>query len=211
VVSKACPAFAAWEQQQAAADKAAEQPGSAGTDWRLRTQLLGMAVEDQDAREGAFKSAGHQDPRALDQVAAVDARNLSALQEIIAVGGIPSVQSVGRRGVSALWLLVQHADADVALQAQVLQALSGDRGIPQDQIAVLTDRVRIRQGRPQLYGTQFQKSAGTLAPDPIEDEAHVDERRRRMGLPPLADYTCAMRATYRLAPAAGEVGLPAGK
>ena len=209
-VAAACPGFAAWEQQQAAADLAVEQSGSVGTDWRLRAQLLGMAVEDQDAREAAFASPGHQDTGALDRVAAVDARNLSALQEIIAVGGIPSAQSVGRRGVSALWVLVQHADADAQLQQQVLKALTGDPGIAQDQIAALTDRLRIHQGQPQRYGTQFRTSGDTLVPDSIEDEAHVDGRRRQMGLPPLADYTCALRATYKLAPAGAQVGPPAG-
>ncbi len=39
--------------------------------------------------------------------------------------------------------------------------------------AYLTDRVRINEGRPQVYGTQFN------GPDPfqIEDHEHVDERR----------------------------------
>ena len=28
----------------------------------------------------------------------------------------------------------------------------------------------------------------TLVPQPIEDEANVDERRKELGMPPLADY-----------------------
>ena len=45
-----------------------------------------------------------------------------------------------------------------------------------------------REGKPQIYGTQFRESNGELVPEPIDDEVHVDERRARVGLPPLAEY-----------------------
>ena len=47
------------------------------------------------------------------------------------------------------------------------------------------DARRVRSGLPPLYGSLLDDS---LKPSPIEDEAHVDQRRKAMGLEPLADY-----------------------
>lgn len=59
---------------------------------------------------------------------------------------------------------------------------------------MLEDRVRIKEGKPQLYGSQL--SGNPLCFDPIEDEAHVDERRRSIGLEPLADYAKRFGLAY---------------
>jgi hypothetical protein len=56
------------------------------------------------------------------------------------------------------------------------------------QAAMLEDRIRMLEGRPQIYGTQFDwDENGEMSPYPaIEDREHVDERRRAAGLGPLA-------------------------
>ncbi len=58
---------------------------------------------------------------------------------------------------------------------------------PQD-LADLTDRVLVGQQKRQVYGTQFRVVDGKLKPQPIEDEEHVDDRRKEVGLPPLKAY-----------------------
>lgn len=59
---------------------------------------------------------------------------------------------------------------------------------------MLHDRICFFEGRPQRYGTQYDwNESGELAPWLIEDEAGVDERRRALGLPPLADNTRRIR------------------
>jgi hypothetical protein len=62
-----------------------------------------------------------------------------------------------------------------------------ERGdVPAFQAAMLEDRIRIFEGRPQRYGTQFDWDAnGELSPLPIEDPDMVDGRRRALGLAPL--------------------------
>jgi hypothetical protein len=53
---------------------------------------------------------------------------------------------------------------------------------------MLEDRVRMFEGRPQLYGTQLEPDdEGRPRPYPIEDPEGVDERRRAVGLEPLAE------------------------
>jgi Family of unknown function (DUF6624) len=65
-------------------------------------------------------------------------------------------------------------------------------------IAYLEDRVRVGEGRPQLYGTQFYiDEAGIFGPQPIEDAGHVDERRQAVGLQPLSDYAHDMQQSYQ--------------
>ena len=63
----------------------------------------------------------------------------------------------------------------------------------------MTDRVRVAQGKPQVYGTQFWRGPGGTGPlvaHPIDDEAEVDERRAAVGLEPLAVYGAQLRELY---------------
>lgn len=51
------------------------------------------------------------------------------------------------------------------------------------------------EGKAQLYGTNHDwDAAGELNPRPIEEPESVDERRRRVGLEPLAENTRRLRA-----------------
>jgi uncharacterized protein DUF6624 len=60
--------------------------------------------------------------------------------------------------------------------------------------AMLNDRIRCFEGRPQRYGTQFDwNAAGELSPLPIEDPDTVDARRRAIGLGPPAEDLRARR------------------
>jgi hypothetical protein len=162
-----------------------------------------MAAEDQRVRRAVIDAGGYAGRKSVPQeaqVMTVDQSNLKALHEIIARNGIPSRQQVGRAGIIALWTLVQHADTDVSIQEMALSAFAkDDSGLPREQIALLTDRVRIHQGKLQLFGTQFQ-GGQPMRPLPIEDDAHVDERRKTMNLPPLADYACMLRIAYGVGP-----------
>ena len=55
-------------------------------------------------------------------------------------------------------------------------------------LPLLEDRVRMLDGEQQLYGSQLTRGEdGKPMLWPIEDEAHVDERRAGVGLEPLAD------------------------
>jgi len=61
-------------------------------------------------------------------------------------------------------------------------------------VAVLTDRLRVYRGQPQLYGTQMRVAPDAyglpiiLPATPIEDPENLDARRESMGLPPHASF-----------------------
>jgi hypothetical protein len=104
---------------------------------------------------------------------------------------------VGSDGAEAAWLIVQHAIACPGLQRRALDELkaAARRGeVPLWQSAMLEDRIRVFEGRPQRYGTQLDWDAdGQLSPLPIEEHTGLDERRRSVGLRPLAEEIAAQR------------------
>ena len=114
---------------------------------------------------------------------AFDLESTALLQEIIAAHGWPSRSLVGEDGATAAWLLAQHSP-DLAFQREVLALLTVSDEADPRHAAFLHDRICIREGRAQRFGTQ-------LRPDgqPFGLEAgDVDERRATVGLEPLAEY-----------------------
>ena len=65
--------------------------------------------------------------------------------------------------------------------------------------ALLVNRVRVRKGQRQLYGSQLTQLANdTFEIYPIEDEINVDIRRREMGMEPLAESVKSLNIKYIL-------------
>lgn len=160
----------------------------------LRRELLALRDEDQKARSAMI--ANQDDPALLESMMAIDRKSTARMKEIIARHGWPGRRLVGDDGAAAAWLLVQHADADVAFQKQCLALLekaaaAGDAN-PQN-YAYLYDRVAVAEKRPQRYGTQFGPDR---EPQPIEDEANVDARRKAIGLGTMAEYREQMLRRY---------------
>lgn len=92
---------------------------------------------------------------------------------------------------TAAWLVLQHADFDAKWQRSVilrLQNLAKRGRFQKDHLALLIDRVAVNGGQLQTYGSQGKCGAdGLWHPKPIADPAHVDERRREVGLMPMAE------------------------
>jgi len=189
------PGFARVVERVAANDakrNAAQKP-------ELRDELLRMVEEDQAVRRAAG-AAGFKDAAANERMKATDVKNTARMKEIIAQEGWPTKTLVGERASNAAWLLVQHADLDPAFQRQCLPLLektvAAGEGSAKE-LAYLTDRVLVAEGKPQRYGTQFHNVDGKLALRPIEDEANVDARRAAVGLEPLAEYIARMQRMVR--------------
>ena len=163
----------------------------------LRGELLAMAEEDQRVRaelaaDGSLSEGYHP------KMQAVHDRNAARLTEVIGRHGWPGRGLVGDDAARAAWLVLQHAIGHPDLQRKGLVLLReavarGD--VPAVEAAMLEDRIAFFEGRPQRYGTQFGwDEDGELNPLPIEDEATVDERRRSVGLGPLAEDMRRKRA-----------------
>ncbi len=123
---------------------------------------------------------------------ATDRSNTRRVSELVDQHGWFRISTFGEDADRNGWLLVQHADHDLELQKRilgVLEPLVAAKETSPSHFAYLYDRVATHENRPQRYGTQGECAGpGVWRPGPIEDAAHVDERRNAVGLAPLADY-----------------------
>ena len=147
---------------------------------QLRDELISMREQDQK-----YRLPGGRD----EQLAArADLANQYRLRAIVKEFGWPTVPMVGAKAVEGAWLIVQHADNDLAFQRTALASITplADRGlIPKPHVAYLYDRV----SKPQRFGTQGAcVGKGKWEPREIADAAAVEERRKAMDLEPLAEY-----------------------
>ena len=168
----------------------------------LRHELLEMARVDQAVRNELIRKGALQpDPEVERRMAALDLRNTQGVLAIVDQYGWPKPQLVGPDGVEAVLLIVQHAayEAQKKLFPLIEQAYRAGN-VTGDAYALLSDRILVREGKPQMYGTQAkpidQWIGGEAAAYPIDDEAHVDARRAQVGLPPLAVYLSQMKGLY---------------
>ena len=121
---------------------------------------------------------------------AIDLRNIERIDEIVKSSGWPGLSRFGEKATMAAFLVIQHADLSWQERYLPLLRTEAAKGeLPWSHLALLEDRVRLRHGKKQIYGTQLTRNAaGEWEPQPIEDEANVDKVRASVGLEPLADY-----------------------
>ncbi len=162
----------------------------------LRVELEQMHAEDQAVRGDVWavvQEFGTESPQyeALrEQGLEVDAKNIARLIEILEEHGWPGHSLVGEVACTGAFLILQHAD--LPIQKTYLPLLREATAAGESKttaLALLEDRIRLHEGEKQIYGSQFVRGKdGQAELWPIEDEAHVDERRAQVGLEPLASY-----------------------
>jgi hypothetical protein len=158
-------------------------------DEELRAELVRMDDYDQAVRaelaaDGSLFEGYH--PR----MAAVHDENAARLEAIIDERGWPTERLVGVDGAKAAHRIAQHSinHPTFMRRCRILLDEASARGdVPRAHFAYIDDRIRVYEGLPQLYGTQWRGSPDGLEPYPLEDASHVDERRTLLGLPSLAE------------------------
>jgi len=169
----------------------------------VRAELLQLKMEDGDVRRALVEAGELYGPHLPadwyhPRMAAVHRHNTARLRALVAEHGWPGVALAGADGAEAAWFIAQHAVLDLDFQRAALAALtqavaSGDA--PAWQMALLTDRVRMGSGQPQVYGSiHVGDEHGGLVPYVTDDPEHVDARRAAVGLPPLEEKTAELKA-----------------
>lgn len=147
---------------------------------KLAAVLNRMAKEDQNIRR-----SGRVDLE-------LDKKNVLVLKEIIQKHGWPTINLVGRRASNNAWLIIQHADFDLAFQQKcliLLRKVAKDKRVSPENLAYLTDRVLVNKGKSQIYGTQFYTTkSGKLLPRPIKNVSNIDKRRAALNLSNFKSY-----------------------
>ena len=120
-----------------------------------------------------------------------DSINLIKVKTILDTRGWLGEDVVGEQGNTTLFLVIQHSD--IKTQEHYLpmmrQAVKNGKA-KGSSLALLEDRVALRQGRMQIYGSQINRDIKTQSfyVSPLEDPDNVDKRRAEVGLQPLAEY-----------------------
>lgn len=179
--------------------------------------LLGRAIRDQVVRIVTFGASAEPFTAGLSEtakrrwpgvvtanLAAVDCSNTMWLREQVSVHGWFDISRYGAEADEAAWLIVQHADRTPIFQAEMLplleeRAAAGESN--QRQVAYLWDRVAVKEGRPQRYGTQMECEGRNIVPiGGLEDPARIEERRAALGMQTYVSYREAMARLNACAP-----------
>lgn len=155
----------------------------------LRDELLRMDDHDQAVRaelaaDGSLFDGYH--PR----MAAVHDAHAARLRAIIEEYGWPTETLVGVDGAKAAWRIAQHSINHPAFMREcrtVLDQASAQGEVPRLHFAFIDDRICVYEGVPQRYGTQWRGGPDGLEPYPLEDESKVDEWRKALALPSMAE------------------------
>ena len=158
-------------------------------DQALRSELIEMDEHDQAVRvelaaEGSLFDGYHP------KMAAVHDSNAARLRAIIGKHGWPTELLVGTDGAKAAHRIAQHSINHPEFMRgcrELLEEASAKGEVPRWQFAYIDDRIRVYEGLPQRYGTQWRGGPDGLEPYSIENPSQVDERRAALGLPPLAE------------------------
>ncbi len=164
---------------------------------KLRDDLLKW----QDQSQEQFKEIVAQShEKLIRRVSEQREKNEVRLCQTLKEFGWPTKSLVGGEGVAAALFLLENS---TSLQLQidlfpVVVAAVKHGDLERADFAGFFDRVRVRSGLTQLFGTQATVLNGFLMLDPIEAEAQVDARRSQYGLPPLADYLRYLEYSYQI-------------
>lgn len=151
----------------------------------LHAELLRRRDVEQEARFAWLDARERGEAPDWEPVRVIDEDNLAFLIDMIGRHGWLGSDLVGVDGAHACWLMVQHAPIEYQDRWLPLmeRAVAEGHARPGD-LAYLQDRVNMRHGRRQVYGSQPWDSDRLW---PVTDPANLNARRNQVGLFPLDD------------------------
>ena len=173
----------------------------AQTDPALRAELINLREVDQRAREQCARGNADEQMKCLSEtLERVDKPNTDRLNEIFRQHGLPTEKSIGKDGVQAFLLILQHAP-DESLRQKLLKpvtkAFKRKEISPMD-FANYIDRLLVRQNKPQIYGSNFEIKEGKLVMSETRKRKDLNKRRQKIGLPTIEEYAKKLKEIYNL-------------
>ncbi|MBN9483524.1 MAG: hypothetical protein BGO70_13660 [Bacteroidetes bacterium 43-93] len=176
--------------------KANKEKNEAGLNKSLVAILDTVKIEDQKYRmqiESIEKKYGRQSKEITtlwQKIKENDSANLLKVTVILDKYGWLGAETIGVEGNNTLFLVIQHADIETQQKylPMMREAVKTKRAQPSS-LAMLEDRVAIRTGGKQIYGSQIAISRdGKYYVDLLEDPDNVDKRRAEVGLESMSSY-----------------------
>jgi len=131
------------------------------------------------------------------EMAKLHTKNAGLLNEIIDSIGYPTIDKVGKEASEAAWLVIQHSIGQPQFMkkcAKLLEKTIHKNKANPKNLAYLSDRIAVFEGKPQRYGTQFDwDENGEMSPQHFDDLTKVNQRRKSIGLNSLEEQTEIIR------------------
>ena len=174
---------------------------STSVDWqKISKQLEEMLDVDQATRKRI--SALMQQPNAVQvengnnesadlrkKLKADDVANLTQLKEIVSNYGWPRKSVVGAKAALGAFLVLQHSEPNYQAEiAPLVRAAVAAGEADKSNLALLEDRILVRQGMPQIYGSQVSSTGAFVSIFRVKDEPNLDKLRAEVGLEPICTY-----------------------
>ncbi len=132
-------------------------------------------------------------------LASINAKHAETVRAFISAHGFPTKSNASEKAYKAAVLVALHS-GDEAMLTQSIDAvrLAHDGSVERKDIAFMTDRLCVLQGKRQRYGTQYKiGSDGAIDFIDIEDLAGLDARRKELGMEPFAEYESYVRSMIK--------------
>lgn len=132
-----------------------------------------------------------------EQILAIDKENQILVASILKKG-LP--EGLSSQSYKTIWLIVDHAGLKFQKKhLPIMEEAAQKELVSVGDFAVLKDRIRMREGKPQRYGTQFY----TVTVDgqqviyiwPVEDARMLNELRNEIGAGDIETYIQVLKAT----------------
>lgn len=127
----------------------------------------------------------------IEKVEIKQAQNLVIVSYILDTYGWLGAEEVGQTATNALFLTIQHNDLKTQIKYLPLlhKAVLEEKANASD-VAMLEDRMAVKRGIKQKYGSQLPPHPITEKPMvwPIDNPNVVDDLRLKIGLPPMSEY-----------------------
>ena len=167
-----------------------------GFDKKLITILDSVYYKDQHYRKRlreTEKKYGKNSPELnelWDKIKKNDSENVVIVTQIIDEKGWLGKNIIGENGPTTMFLVIQHSNIDIQLKYLPIMKDAVSKGnAPADGLALLEDRIAIRQGKKQIYGSQIGKDKnGNFYVLPLIDPDNVNKRRAKVGLGTIEEY-----------------------
>lgn len=153
---------------------------------------------DQAAREwtkGMSSLSADEIVEYTTEMERVDSLNQATVFGILDKEGWP--YHLSEKANRAIWIVIDHSDLAYRSKYLGLVKEKAEEGVlDKTDYAILNDRVRMEEGKPQIYGTQI-KMAATIVDDdiamqlclwPVKNPAALDSLRSTVGLSPIKEY-----------------------
>ena len=177
----------------------------ANYDKPLQQELLEILHDDQAPRNAyieATKSLGYKNPTVDSLVKVIlynDSINVIKVIKILDEKGWVGKDKVGDRANQTLFLVIQHANLETQEKYLPMMREAVKKGnASASELALLEDRIALRKGKKQIYGSQIYRNPKTNENfvAPLEDPDNVDKRRAEVGLGTLSIYVKQWNITW---------------